>query len=809
MAKSNFIVRGGADFNPLYQELNKSQKRLKGFKNNINGTFKTIGKLTGLAIGAKALVDFGKQSIQVASDLTEVQNVVDVTFGSMAKEVNEFASSATKEFGLSELSAKKFTSTMGAMLKSSGISGTQAKDMSIEVAKLTADMASFYNLDHDEAFTKIQSGLSGETEPLKRLGINMNVANLEAYNLSQGITKAWKDMTQAEQVLTRYNYLMHVSADAQGDFARNTGTWANQTKLLKEQWQEFMGLIGNAIIEVLLPFVKALNKVLEIVNKVLHKIGELYSAITGKNLVAESNSAITDTADEAADSEVDLSKGIDKASKAAKRALAPFDELNVLQGGLANGDGLGGSGLNVGSIGGLTSDISEAGSGVKGLKKEFEDFFFILDNFDKRGFFKELVKAPEVEQATVPVLDDKEFQTSKQRYLTPVPAPSFSPAFAPRMALEQYLQSKSQYQETVKAPEVEQATVPVLDAETYFVPSLEGAKLSYLLAKEYIKAITVPIVIPSIDTETYFISSLENTKLNYQTAIEYIRGITVPTLLPVGIAFATLFSGISTNAAEWKQNLITQFGELVTNISFNAGQLKEAVVQNIAEWTTSTQASISKWGIAVAAAGLAAATNFTYNFNEALNTTANNISDWINTTSGNIAEWGRGMLSTAAETARGIVKNISSGLETAWMNFKNALSAMGEKIKGSFRPNYGISTVETIGITTSIVGNMFKAMSGNFKTLGVPGLATGAVIPPNSEFLAVLGDQKSGTNIETPERLLRQIVREELGGAGRYQMPDTQINMYLDDDIIGRAVVAWIDKQVARSGELPFSLGEL
>jgi len=87
--------------------------------------------------------------------------------------------------------------------------------MSIEVAKLTADMASFYNLDHDEAFTKIQAGLSGETEPLKRLGINMNVANMEAYAMSQGINKAWKEMNQAEQTLLRYNYLLSVTSDSQ------------------------------------------------------------------------------------------------------------------------------------------------------------------------------------------------------------------------------------------------------------------------------------------------------------------------------------------------------------------------------------------------------------------------------------------------------------------------------------------------------------------------------------------------------------------------------------------------------------------
>lgn len=159
------------DFSGIQQEISKTEKSLKGFESRINSTFKGIseglginlGKLTKvglIAAATKKLVDFGKASIEVASDLREVQNVVDVTFGHMAKEVDEFAANAREQFGLSELSAKKFASTMGAMLKSSGITGEAVKDMSIELTKLAADMASFYNLDPEVAFTKIRAGIS-------------------------------------------------------------------------------------------------------------------------------------------------------------------------------------------------------------------------------------------------------------------------------------------------------------------------------------------------------------------------------------------------------------------------------------------------------------------------------------------------------------------------------------------------------------------------------------------------------------------------------------------------------------------------
>jgi hypothetical protein len=108
------------------------------------------------------------------------------------------------------------------MMKSSGMAGNEIVKMSTDLAGLAADMASFYNLDFETAFEKIRSGISGETEPLKQLGINMSVANLEAFALEKGITKAFNSMSQQEQIMLRYQYLMKATADAQGDSARTS-----------------------------------------------------------------------------------------------------------------------------------------------------------------------------------------------------------------------------------------------------------------------------------------------------------------------------------------------------------------------------------------------------------------------------------------------------------------------------------------------------------------------------------------------------------------------------------------------------------
>lgn len=306
-------------------------KQLGGIARNAEsmagGAFKKLGLAIGAAISTKALFDFGKGCTELASNLNEVQNVVDVTFGAMSEDVNNFAKVALYNLGLSELSAKKFTSTMGAMLKSSGISGKNMLDMSKNLTALAADMASFYNLKHEEAFEKIQAGISGETEPLKRLGINMNVANVEAYALSKGIKKSYQEMTQAEQIAMRYSYLLSVTKDAQGDFARTSGSWANQTKLLAEQWNIFRTTMGQGFINVLTPIVKWLN----IIIAKLQTVAQYFKAFTEMlfGVSQASNSAAKAT--EAASSAVgDVGKEVKKAGKAVKGALAPFDQLNLL-----------------------------------------------------------------------------------------------------------------------------------------------------------------------------------------------------------------------------------------------------------------------------------------------------------------------------------------------------------------------------------------------------------------------------------------------------------------------------------------------
>jgi len=218
-------------------------------ENNMVSMFRNIASAAAAAGIGRFLLDIGRDAVEAASDLQEVQNVVDVTFGDSARQIQNWADKARTQFGLTELQAKQFTSTLGAMMKSAGLAGPEIVDMSTSLAGLAADMASFYNLDFETAFQKIRAGISGETEPLKQLGVNMSVANLEAYALTQGITKAFDKMSQSEQTVLRYQYLMQATADAQGDFARTSSdSFANMRKNVETNLQSIEASIGNLLI---------------------------------------------------------------------------------------------------------------------------------------------------------------------------------------------------------------------------------------------------------------------------------------------------------------------------------------------------------------------------------------------------------------------------------------------------------------------------------------------------------------------------------------------------------------------------------
>ena len=250
--------------NALKSDFAKAQRSVQQFANKLKSTVKGIG--VGLTVGAgllgAGLIKVGKDAIQLASDLDEVQNVVDVTFQKDAEKINAWSKTTLKAFGLSELQAKRFSSTLGAMMKSSGLAGDKIARMGMDLSELAGDMASFYNLDIEEAFSKIRGGLSGETEPLKVLGVDMSITNLQkTFGLD---SKQWQSLDASQKMILRYKYLMKVTKDAQGDFTRTmSDSLANQQRVLKTTIEQMLATLGSVFMPAIVKFSNEALKIIQ------------------------------------------------------------------------------------------------------------------------------------------------------------------------------------------------------------------------------------------------------------------------------------------------------------------------------------------------------------------------------------------------------------------------------------------------------------------------------------------------------------------------------------------------------------------
>lgn len=317
-----------------------NQNQFKTQMAGITGLAKKAGMALAAAFSVKKVVDFSKSCLELGSDLAEVQNVVDVTFPSMTAQVDKFAQSAAQSFGLSETMAKQYTGTFGAMAKAFGFTEKQAYDMGTTLTGLAGDVASFYNISQDEAYTKLKSVFTGETESLKDLGVVMTQTALDAYAMANGFGKTTSQMSEAEKVALRYAFVQDQLTAATGDFARTSDSWANQCRIMKLQFDSLKASIGQGLINLFTP-------VLRVINAVIGKLAVLASAfksftelITGKKSsaqqIADAGNAASTGMDSAAESADNATKSTNKTASAAKKAakemrsLMGFDKINKL-----------------------------------------------------------------------------------------------------------------------------------------------------------------------------------------------------------------------------------------------------------------------------------------------------------------------------------------------------------------------------------------------------------------------------------------------------------------------------------------------
>lgn len=298
---------------------------------SIQNLAKKAGAALAGAFAIKKLVDFGKSCVILGSDLAEVQNVVDVTFPKMNKQIDKFAKFAAGSFGLSETMAKKFTGTFGSMAEAFGFSEKESYKMSTALTGLAGDVASFYNISQEEAYTKLKSVFSGETETLKDLGVVMTQSALDAYALGNGYGKVTAKMSEAEKVSLRLAFVQDKLKNAAGDFARTSNSWANQTRILSLQFDSLKASIGQGLINVFTPIVKWMNILISKITVVADKFKKFTELLTGNKSGNDGASTTADSMDSAASSSEKVAGNTKKAAKEAKKlqkAVYAFDSLN-------------------------------------------------------------------------------------------------------------------------------------------------------------------------------------------------------------------------------------------------------------------------------------------------------------------------------------------------------------------------------------------------------------------------------------------------------------------------------------------------
>ena len=841
---------------------------IKQSLNGLGSAVKKIGLLIGGAFAVGKLVQFGKECVELGSDLAEVQNVVDVTFTIMSDKVNEFAKNAMTSAGLSETMAKRYVGTFGAMSKSFGFSESQAYDMSTALTQLTGDVASFYNISQDLAYIKLKSVFTGETETLKDLGVVLTQSALDQYALANGYGKTTSEMTEQEKVALRLAFVQKQLSAASGDFIRTSGSWANQVRVMQLQLQSLKATVGQGLINIFTPVLKVINVLLGKLATLANAFKSFTELITGKKSSGQTSgggagltgdvSGVQDTADaygqaadnagKLADSTEDVADATKDAAKAAKGYLSPLDEINrystqdasstTSKTPSASGSGSGGgtslpsavSNVDYGKMAEgetVLDKISKSAEKLaKLLKKLWKPF---QDAWKKEG--KNTISAAQIALSGIAKLAKSvgrslvEVWTNgtgttmlttmlriAQNVLKTIGniASGFADAWNKNNVGTQIIQNIAdalvvvmQFVEKIAEDTATWAAnldfYPLLESisnlTSAFAPILEsiGNVLEWIY-KNIVLPMLKWVIEVGLPTVVNLVAKVATFLADHQPIVEAFGAALIGAFAAAkiaGLASSVIksVSGIAM-AAKGLISLMTGTGGIMGGIKAIATAIGPAGIFVIAvsaaiaigvllykNWDKIKEAAtkLKDWVVGKTRALVDGVTKKLTNLKEKISGVWKYVREKTTTTFGN-------MWNTVTTKVGAIKDAIVSKFTSARDTVVDTFARIRDTVASVFNNVIGIVN-GAIGTINNAIGTIESALSFGpwkvptpfgSKTIGfkatfprvptVPYLAKGAVIPPRSEFLAVLGDQKQGNNIETPEALLRKIVREETAG---------------------------------------------
>lgn len=827
------------DTNINKEGFEKGLKSLSDMVGDIKPKLKSLAMAVTAAFSVKKLVDFGRQSIETASDLAEVQNVVDTAFGESKQKMEDFADTAVKTYGISKLTAKQTGSNFMAMAAGMGLANDSASDMAMALTGLSADMASFYNVGQDVASTALKSIFTGETETLKQFGIVMTDANLQAYALSKGITKSTADMSQAEKVQLRYNYVMSQTALAQGDFAKTSDSWANQTRILSEQWKEFGATIGTVLMNVLLPAVKAINSLLSQLIALAQGAARALSEAFGLELSnsADEAQSIVKSTSQVADNYSDIADNAQQTQEAQEGSLASFDQMNKLND-ESKSDSTGVSGA--GEIMQPSGTSVEVDTGK--ADKKLSDFFKSV-----RSQFEKL--ADYLDKNFKPIFADIWSGLERESIeLAQILGGVFSDIMSLSEPLKAYFINDFTPLMQTAFSTLGKIGIGLFDSFNKVFSDIWNVAVFPIL--QNFLTVGLPLI---TDFNTQVWNTLgvlfDNIKEIFDTLW---NGVAQPVLNALKTLWCDTWQSISDFWNEWGQPIFDGINEGITTTKNVFLNLWETVLKPVFDklmdvadsvWTEHLKPLLDEFLDFVGTLITSVLSIYNKAIAPVVNWLVSILGPIVSSVLGKIIKTVGNVISNIIDAVKNIISALKgvvlfiAGVFTgdwkkAWQGVKkifkgvwdalvdiaktpiNLIIGLINGLTGAVEDaiNWIIDGINELSFTTpdwlpgDLGGQTFGFDLSQIDIPEIPKLAQGAVIPPNSEFLAVLGDQKRGTNIEAPLDTITQAVLQALvsyGGAGGNQKISVTIPLTLNGRTITQIVIDDINDYIKRNGRSP------
>lgn len=755
---------------------------MKKQMNTLNGSLLKFGKTLGVVFAVNKLIDFGKEVIDLGSDLQEVQNVVDVTFTTMNDAVDKFARNAAKSAGLSETMAKKYTGTFGAMAKAFDFAEQESFDMATSLTQLAGDVASFYNLTQEEAYTKLKSVFTGETESLKDLGVVMTQSALDAFAMAEGYGKTTKQMTEQEKVALRYAFVLDQLSGASGDFVRTSDGWANQMRILSLNFDSFKANIGKALINIFTPFLRILNVIVDKMAQLSQRFVAFSEALVGKSTSGGGGSP--GELSELQSGYEGVTDATNEATKANKKYLSGLDEVKTF------------SSENSGAA----SDVSGIGVGLSSIEnteeigREADDIANILQEKLGNVNFEPLISSfARLKESIEPyvelvkeglgwvwenVLKPLGLWTIEEAL--PASIDVFTAALGAFNELlvalqplgqwlwDEFLQPMGEWAGEILIATLENLSVLFDDIGNWISEHKEIVQTFAIIVGAFAVAWALASAAVGIWNAIAGIATVVTTA--FGAAVAFLTS-------PIGIAIAIIGALIAVGVLLYKN---------WDEIKEAAGKLKDLIVDKFTEVKNRT---IMVW--------------------TAIGYALGNVWNKIKSKATSIFESIKSKISGIWESVKTKTSSIWNGIITAIKNSINKIIyVINRMICGMVDGvNSLIGALNSLSFSfpdwiPGLGGQSFGLNIGYVSAPYIPYLASGAVIPPNAPFMAVLGDQKHGTNIEAPLDTIKQAVREVVGGSGGNYRFTAQINRRtLFDEFIEEAKM-----RQSMTGKSPFEL---